>query len=147
MIIEHLEADTVGDDAGLPQRNVGEGAGMDHQRLVLCRAAKRGIDGIAHQGRHGPAHLEVPRRNRVAVPVIGHRDPVHAVPQVCQVLTMASRAISSELTAMVNLDCMVKPSIFPPMPTIMLRRLWAQKSITHPISTPCGIDLQPLHAG
>ncbi|MBA7629748.1 hypothetical protein ES703_37252 [subsurface metagenome] len=52
--------------------------------------------------------------------------------------TMESIAISSLLTAMPNLDCMVKPSMRPPRPMTMLRKLWAQKSIIQPISTRVG---------
>ena len=42
--------------------------------------------------------------------------------------------MTSEDTAMPNLDCIMKPSILPPMPMMMLRRAWAQKSMIQPIS-------------
>ena len=47
-------------------------------------------------------------------------------------------AMHSEPTAIPNFDCIIKPSVLPPMPMIILRRLWAQKSIIHPISTRVG---------
>ena len=37
----------------------------------------------------------------------------------------------SELTVMANREFIMKPSIFPPRPITISRRLWAQKSITH----------------
>ena len=47
-------------------------------------------------------------------------------------------AMHSELTAMPNLDCIMKPSVRPPMPMMMLRSDWAQKSMIQPISTRVG---------
>jgi hypothetical protein len=55
-------------------------------------------------------------------------------------------AMISELTAMANLDCMVKPSILPPWPMVMLRRAWAQKSMIQPISTFLGSNVEPPEA-
>ena len=50
----------------------------------------------------------------------------------------ARMAISSEPTAMPNLDSIMKPSRRPPMPMMMLRRPCAQKSMTQPISMRFG---------
>ena len=48
-------------------------------------------------------------------------------------------AMHSEPTAIPNLDCMVKPSKRPPIPIIIFLKVWAQKSITQPISTRVGL--------
>ena len=50
-------------------------------------------------------------------------------------LAIERMAMSSDETVMPNFDCMRKPSLDPPMPMMMLRRAWAQKSMTQPIST------------
>ena len=41
----------------------------------------------------------------------------------------------SELTVIAKPELIMKPSILPPMPMMMFRSDWAQKSITHFIST------------
>ena len=59
MVIEHLQAQAVADNGGLPHGNVGKGPGMHHAGLIFRRAAQRGINGVAHPRGHGPGNFQV----------------------------------------------------------------------------------------
>ena len=82
VIVKHLEPDAVCYDGGLAYRDIGKGTGMDHTRLVLYRAAQRGIDGVAHPGGHGTTHFQVAGGNRVTFLIEGYGDVIHPFPQV-----------------------------------------------------------------
>src|SRR5690606_28442279 len=74
MVVEQLQTDAVADDGRLPDGDVGERSRVYHAWLVLHSGAQRGIDGIAHVGRHRPRHLEVRRGDRLPTLVVGHGD-------------------------------------------------------------------------
>ena len=125
MVIEQLEGQTVSNNGGLADGNVGERAGMNENRLMLDRVAHGGVDGVAHPRGHRACNLEIVTGDGFAAAGVRSR-------------ATARIAINSEPTAMPNLDSIMKPSRRPPMPMMMLRRPCAQKSMTQPISTRFG---------
>ena len=64
--------------------DVAEGAGMDEHRGVLERLQEVGLDGVAHDHRHGPGGLQLLRRHRLTGRGVADDDAAHALPQVAQ---------------------------------------------------------------
>ena len=58
---------------------------MHHARLILRSRAKRGVDAVAHPGRHGSRHFQVARGDRIALLVVGHGNLSHPLSEVGQV--------------------------------------------------------------
>jgi len=85
MIIEHLEADPVGNDGRLADGDVGKGSGVNHAGLILGGTHEGRIDGIAHPGGHGISHFQIAGCHGIAAPVKSYGDVVQAFLQVRQV--------------------------------------------------------------
>ena len=85
VVVEELQSQPVADDGGLPDGDVGEGAGVDEHRLVLHGVADGGVDGVAHPGGHGAGHLQILGGDRLAAAAVGHDDLADALPQVLQI--------------------------------------------------------------
>ena len=64
--------------------DVAEGAGVHEDRSVLERLQQVGLDGIAHDDRHGPGRLELLGGDGLAARRVAHDDPPHALAQVAQ---------------------------------------------------------------
>ena len=86
MVVKELQGQPVADDGGLADGDVGEGTGVDQNRLVLHGVAHGGVDAVAHPGGHGAGHLQVLGGDRLAAAAVGHHDLADALPQVLQVL-------------------------------------------------------------
>ena len=85
MVIKQLQPQTVADDRGLADGDVGKGPRVDQHRLMLHRVAQRGVDGVPHPGGHGPGHLQVLGGNGPSLLVIGQHDAADAPSQVLQI--------------------------------------------------------------
>ena len=84
VVVGQACADLVGNNRALPDRDVGEGAGMHEDGLPLNRLQQAGIDRIHHPGGHGTVHLEVGRGDVVALAVLCDHDAAHAFTQVLE---------------------------------------------------------------
>ena len=80
MVVGQLQGDAVGDDRALADGDVGEGTGVDEDRLPFERLQEVGIDRLDHPGGHRAGHVEVGRRHRIALLVVGHDDRPHPLP-------------------------------------------------------------------
>jgi hypothetical protein len=69
-----------------PTAMLAKGPGVHQAGLVFGRAHQGGVDGVAHEGRHGVAHFQVAGGDRFAALVEGHGDVVEALFQVGQIL-------------------------------------------------------------
>ena len=85
MIVKQLQGQTVGDDGGLADGDVGKGAGVDQHRLMLHGVAHGGVDGVAHPCGHGAGNFQILGGDGVALAVIGHHDLADTLPQILQV--------------------------------------------------------------
>ena len=85
MVIEQLEGQTVSDDRGLADGDVGERAGMDEDRLMLDGVAHGGVDGVAHPGGHGAGDLEILAGDGLAALGVGDNDLADALTQILQI--------------------------------------------------------------
>ena len=85
MVIEHLQADPVGNDGGLTDGDIGKRTSMNHARLVFGGAHEGRIDGVAHPGGHGISHFQVACRHGIATLVKSHGDVVQALFKISQV--------------------------------------------------------------
>src|SRR5208337_1629730 len=87
MVIEQLEADTVGDDGGLAHGYIGKRPGMDEAGVVFSCAHKSGVDCVAHEGGHGVADFQITSGDGFAALVESDRDVVEAGFQVRKVVS------------------------------------------------------------
>ena len=85
MVIKQLQSQTIADNGGLADGDVGEGAGVDQHGLMLHGVADGGVDGVAHPGGHGAGHLQILGGDGVALAVIGHDDLADTLPQILQI--------------------------------------------------------------
>ena len=85
MVIKQFEADAVGDDGALAYGDIGKWAGMYKAGLIFGGAHQGGVDGIAHKGRHGIAHFQIPAGDRFAALVKSHGNIVDTLFEVGQI--------------------------------------------------------------
>ena len=85
MIVEQLEGQTVSDNRGLADGDVGERAGMNQNRLMLDGVAHGGVDGVAHPRGHGASDLEILAGDRLAAAGVGDDDLADTLTQILQV--------------------------------------------------------------
>ena len=85
MVVKQLQGQTVGDDGGLADGDVGEGAGVDQNGLVLHGVAHGGVDGVAHPRSHGAGNLQILAGDGLAAAGIGHHDLADTLAQILQV--------------------------------------------------------------
>ena len=85
MIIKHFKADAVGNNGGLSHSNIGKGTRMHHARLIFSSAHEGGVNGVAHPGAHGAAHLKVTGGHWLTALVKCYGNLIEALTQVCQV--------------------------------------------------------------
>ena len=85
MVIEQLECQTVSDDRGLADGDVGERAGVNEDRLMLDRVAHGGVDGVAHPRGHGAGNLEIFAGDGLAAAGVGNNDLADALAQILEV--------------------------------------------------------------
>ena len=84
MVVKELQADLVGDDGALSHGDVGKGAGVHEDGLLLDALHQGGVDGGDHPGHHGVAHFQVAGGDRVALLVVSYDDFVQPFLEVRQ---------------------------------------------------------------
>ena len=85
MVVKQLQGQTVGDDGGLADGDVGEGAGVDQNGLVLHGVAHGGVDGVAHPRGHGAGDLEIFAGDGLAAAGVSNNDLADALAQILEV--------------------------------------------------------------
>ena len=85
MVIEQLECQTVSDDRGLADGDVGERAGVNENRLMLDRVAHGGVDGVAHPRGHGAGNFEIFAGDGLAAAGVSNNDLADALAQILEV--------------------------------------------------------------
>ena len=85
MVIEQLECQTVSDDRGLTDGDVGERAGVNEDRLMLDGVAHGGVDGVAHPRGHGAGDLEIFAGDGLAAAGVSNNDLADALAQILEV--------------------------------------------------------------
>ena len=132
VVVGQPRAELVGDDRALADGDVGERAGVHEDRLALDGLQQVRIDGLDHPGGHGAVHFEVGGGD---LPAAACRRPPRSCPCAragpSGPLATARMAMTSLETEIWKPDSISKPSILPPLPMVMLRRAWAQKSMAH----------------
>src|SRR4030042_5965618 len=79
-VVSHLQGDAVLNDGVLAYCDISEGSSMHEYRLILHCGAQRRIDGVAHESRHGAAHLEVAGGDGLPSLIVGYGYLVHPFP-------------------------------------------------------------------
>ena len=85
VVVKQFQADAIGNDRRLTHGNVGKRPGMHHTGVVLGGAHQGGVDGIAHESRHGIADFQIARRDGFAAFVKRHGNVVEALFQIGQI--------------------------------------------------------------
>ena len=85
MVVEQLESQTVRDDGGLADGDVGERAGMNENRLMLDRVAHGGVDGVAHPRGHRACNLEIVTGDGFAAAGVSDDNLADALTQILEV--------------------------------------------------------------
>ena len=85
MVVEQLESQTVSNNGGLADGNVGERAGMNENRLMLDRVAHGGVDGVAHPRGHRACNLEIVTGDGFAAAGVRDDDLADALTQILEV--------------------------------------------------------------
>ena len=85
MVVEQLESQTVSNNGGLADGNVGERAGMNENRLMLDRVAHGGVDGVAHPRGHRACNLEIVTGDGFAAAGVSDDNLADALTQILEV--------------------------------------------------------------
>ena len=83
-VLARVDPDQVGHHRRVPVGDVAERPGVHEHRRVLERLQEVGLDGVAHDHRHGAGRLELLRRHRLAGGRVADHDAAHARAQVAQ---------------------------------------------------------------
>ena len=86
VVVEQLQSQTVSDDGGLADSDVGEGAGVDQNGLMLDGVAHGGVDGVTHPGGHSAGNFQILTGDRLAGLGVSNDDLADTLAQVLQVL-------------------------------------------------------------
>ena len=85
MVIEQLQSQTVRNNGGLTDGDIGKRTGMDQNGLMLDRVAHGGVDGVAHPCGHGAGNFEVLAGDGVAALGVGNNDLADTLTQILQI--------------------------------------------------------------
>ena len=85
VVVKELQSQTVSDDRGLADGDVGKRAGMDENRLMLDGVAHGGVDGVAHPCGHGAGNLEIVTGDGLAAAGVSDNDLADALTQILKI--------------------------------------------------------------
>ena len=85
VIVEQLQSQTVSDDGGLADGDVGERAGVNENRLMLDRVAHGGVDGVAHPRGHRACDLKIVAGDGLAAAGVRDDDLADTLTQILQI--------------------------------------------------------------
>ena len=85
VIVEQLQSQTVSDDGGLADGDVGERAGVNENRLMFDGIAHGRVDGVAHPRGHRACNLEIVAGDGLAAAGVRDDDLADTLTQILQI--------------------------------------------------------------
>ena len=85
VVVKQLQSQTVADNGGLADSDVGKRTGVDQHGLMLHGVAHGGVDGVTHPGGHGAGHFQILGGDGLAAAAVSHNNLADAVTEILQV--------------------------------------------------------------